>query len=159
MTQLLKAYNTFNNEGIVVTPTLVQSAGDTKRTAFQTPAKEESMVQAVSAKTAKQIHTILVGNVKHGIAMNAQYEGLEIGGKTATAYIYREGKYRREYHSSFYGFANDGEGHKYTIGVMVIRAKAENAYFASRSAVPVFKEVVDKMVSAEYLIPNNERRK
>ena len=67
---------------------------------------------------------------------------IETGGMLATAHIYRDGKYRREYHSSFYGFANDVKGNKYTIGVLVIRAKAPEMFYASRSAVPVFREVV-----------------
>ena len=59
----------------------------------------------------------------------------------------------REYHSSFYGFANDNEGHKYTIGVLVIRAKKYLKYFASQSAVPTFRRIVDTLVELDYLKP------
>ncbi|HSR74111.1 MAG TPA: hypothetical protein VLL31_04645, partial [Sulfurovum sp.] len=65
----------------------------------------------------------------------------------------KNGRYVREYHSSFYGFANDKEGHKYTFGVLVIRAKKPYKYFAAQSAVPTFRRVVDILVELDYLKP------
>lgn len=76
-----------------------------------------------------------------------------MGGKTGTAHIAKNGRYVREYHSSFYGFANDKEGHKYTIGVLVIRAKKYRHYFASKSAVPTFRRTLDILVELDYLKP------
>jgi cell division protein FtsI (penicillin-binding protein 3) len=66
------------------------------------------------------------------------------------------GRYVREYHSSFYGFANDKFDHKYTIGVLVIRAKKGNTYFASKSAVPTFRKIVQLLVEQGKLIPDPE---
>ena len=142
-TQLLKAYSVFNNEGISVTPQLLEFPKNKK--AFGT--------LVTSEKTANQIHEMLLENVERGIAKNATYDGLEIGGETGTAHIAKHGRYVREYHSSFYGFANDNEAHRYTIGVLVIRAKAKYAYFASQSAVPVFRKIVDAIVENGYLKP------
>jgi len=88
-----------------------------------------------------------------GTGVKAQYPGLEVGGKTGTAHIAKNGRYVREYHSSFYGFANDKEGNKYTIGVLVIRAKKRYKYFASLSAVPTFKRIVHTLVELDYLHP------
>jgi cell division protein FtsI (penicillin-binding protein 3) len=149
-TQLLKAYNVFNNEGSSITPHLVDFIQGSNNKSSDISSQNEKR-QTVSTKTAAQIHRMLVENVKHGTGTNAQHDGLEIGGKTGTAHIYRDGKYRREYHSSFYGFANDGEGNKYTIGVMVIRAKASGMFYASLSAVPIFKDTVDILVKKQYL--------
>jgi cell division protein FtsI (penicillin-binding protein 3) len=143
-TQLLKAYSVFNNEGISVTPKLLEFNQDQN--------EFENIV--ISKKAANQIHEILIEDVERGIGINAQYSGLEIGGKTGTAHMVKDGRYIREYHSSFYGFANDDEGAKYTIGVLVIKAQAQYAYFASRSAVPVFGKIVDVMVKSGYLVPS-----
>ena len=68
----------------------------------------------------------------------------------------KHGRYVREYHSSFYGFANDKFGHQYTIGVLVIRAKKRYKYFASQSAVPTFKNIVKILVEQGKLIPDPE---
>ena len=95
--------------------------------------------------------------VERGTGVKAQYPGLEVGGKTGTAHIAKNGRYVREYHSSFYGFANDKEGHKYTIGVLVIRAKKYRKYFASQSAVPTFRRTLDILVELyDYLKPEGD---
>jgi len=153
--QLLKAYSAFNNDGKAVTPRIVNYLADSKGRHF-TVKPDVPDIQAVSKKTANQMHNILLEVVKRGTGEKAQYLGLEIGGKTGTAHIVRNGKYVREYHSSFYGFANDKKGNKYTIGVLVIRAKKKYKYFASQSAVPTFKNIVNILVGQNKLIPDIE---
>ena len=150
--QIFKAYSAFNNDGIAVTPRLVDYLSDDKGRHYTLEPKVGDL-KAVGKKAANQIHNILLEVVKRGTGAKAQYPGLEIGGKTGTAHIAKHGRYVREYHSSFYGFANDKEGHKYTIGVLVIKAKKYHKYFASQSAVPTFRRVVDTLVELDYLKP------
>ena len=151
--QLWKAYSAFNNDGIAVTPRIVDYLEDAKGRHYILPPTEGDL-KAVGKKAANQIHEILKEVVKRGTGVKAQYPGLEIGGKTGTAHIAKHGHYVREYHSSFYGFANDKKGHKYTIGVLVIRAKGYHKYFASQSAVPTFKNAVRILVEQGYLEPD-----
>ena len=151
-TQLLKAYSAFNNDGLAITPRLVDYLQDAKGKHYTLPPKIGNM-QAVSKKAANQVHDILLEVVKRGTGVKAQYPGLEVGGKTGTAHIAKKGRYVREYHSSFYGFVNDKEGHKYTIGALVIRAKKPYKYFASQSAVPTFRRMLDILVELDYLKP------
>ena len=150
--QLFKAYSAFNNDGIAVTPRIVSYLEDIKGNHYTLEPRVNDL-EAVGKKAANQIHDILLEVVKRGTGVKAQYPGLEIGGKTGTAHIAKNGHYVREYHSSFYGFANDKEGHKYTIGVLVIRAKKRYKYFASLSAVPTFKRIVHTLVELDYLKP------
>jgi cell division protein FtsI (penicillin-binding protein 3) len=150
--QLLKAYSAFNNDGIAVTPRIVDYLEDATGKHYILPPTYGN-IQAVSKHTAEQVHEILKQVVARGTGRKAQYPGLEIGGKTGTAHIAKHGHYVREYHSSFYGFANDKLGHKYTIGVLVIRAKKWRKYFASQSAVPTFKNIVRILVEQGYLKP------
>ena len=150
--QLFKAYSAFNNDGIAVTPRIVDYLADTKGNHYTLEPKVGDL-HAVGKRAANQIHNILLEVVKRGTGVKAQYPGLEIGGKTGTAHIAKHGHYVREYHSSFYGFANDKEGHKYTIGVLVIKAKKYHKYFASQSAVPTFRRIVDTLVELDYLEP------
>ena len=91
---------------------------------------------------------ILKKVVKKGTATLADIEGLEIGGKTGTAHIARGGRYVRAYNSSFFGFANDRK-HRYTIGVTVIEPKEK--YFASQTAVPIFRDIVMELINEGYL--------
>ena len=64
--------------------------------------------------------------------------------------IAHKGEYAKEYHSSFFGFAND-EKHHYTIGVTVIRPKKE--HYASKTAAPIFRDIVMELVNEGYLNP------
>ena len=153
--QLFKAYSAFNNDGVAVTPRLVNYLEDAKGDHYTLKPKVGDL-HPVKKKTANQIHNILLEVVKRGTGVAAQYPGLEIGGKTGTAHIAKNGHYVREFHSSFYGFANDKEGHKYTIGVLVIRAKKYHKYFASQSAVPTFKKLVSILVEQGKLIQDPE---
>ena len=151
--QLFKAYSAFNNNGIAVTPRIVNYLQDAKGNHYTLKPKVGDL-KAISKKTAHDLHTILVEVVKRGTGVKAQYPGLEIGGKTGTARIARHGGYVSEYHSSFFGFANDKKGDKYTIGVLVIRPKTYHKFFASQSAVPTFKNAVRILVNQGYLHPD-----
>ncbi len=150
--QLFKAYSAFNNDGVAVTPRIVDYLQDAKGRHYTLEPKVGDL-KAVGKKAADQIHNILLEVVKRGTGVKAQYPGLEVGGKTGTAHIAKHGHYVREYHSSFYGFVNDKKGHKYTIGVLVIRAKKYQKYFASQSAVPTFRRIIDTLVELDYLEP------
>ncbi len=149
--QIFKAYSAFNNNGIAVTPKLVKKMSDQYGHSYEPPVTVDSL-QACSPKTARVINDMLQGTVNRGTGTAAQYDGLEVGGKTGTAHIYdlKAKKYVEKYHSSFFGFANDKLGHKYTIGVFAIKPK--KVYFASQTAAPTFQKIVGKMVEANYLV-------
>jgi cell division protein FtsI (penicillin-binding protein 3) len=126
--QLLKAYNVFNNNGIAITPKIADVKTTSKR--------------VVSAKVANEMLRILRKVVLKGTAKNAYIKGIFTAGKTGTAHVSINSKYEKIYNSSFFGFAND-KTHKYTIGVTFFDIKAPFPnYFASRSAVPLFKKIV-----------------
>jgi len=149
--QLLKAYSAFNNGGVAVTPKIASFISDRFGKIYGVEF-DISSLNSCSKRVANIMHSILIDVVERGTGKRAKYEGLEVGGKTGTAQIAHKGKYIDKYHSSFFGFANDNNGHKYTIGVLVIKPKRH--YFASRSAVPIFREIVEKMVEFNYLIPD-----
>ena len=146
--QLVKAYSVFNNNGVAVTPKIVEYLTDNRGRKYNINL-DTSSLNACTPQTAEAVHSILMDVVEIGTGSSAQYDGLEVGGKTGTAHIAYKGKYIEEYHSSFYGFANDKFGHKYTIGVLVIKAK--KVYFASQTAAPMFFDVVSQMVKYNYL--------
>jgi cell division protein FtsI (penicillin-binding protein 3) len=151
--QLLRAYSAFNNEGIMSTPQIVDYVKDSDGKVYDTSTIPPS--EACSIQTANEVKNMLISVVQNGTGKGAIYEGLEVGGKTGTAHVAKNGVYIASYHSSFYGFVNDERGAKYTIGVFVI--KPRNLYFASEVAVPVFHKVVEGMVKFGYLKPTMPR--
>ncbi len=158
--QLLKAYSVFNNNGYSVTPKIVNNIShDGNIMETDTP----QSVQIIKKSTAQEIKRLLVKTVQEGTGTAAKIYGLEVGGKTGTANISKgkAGYSRKKYITSFFGFVND-KNKKYTIGVTarepVSRGKYWHYYYASNSAVPVFKEVVRSLIKLNYLNPEiNEK--
>ncbi len=144
--QVLKAYSVFNNDGKIVTPYIVK----------KDPNIPEPKV--ISSNTANYMKRMLIKTVEKGTGRKTQIDGLEIGGKTGTANVVEKGRYQRKYMSSFFGFVND-KNQRYTIGVTVNdpvnRGKKWYYYYASNSAVPIFKEIVKILIKLDYLHPNN----
>jgi len=148
--QVLKAYNIFNNNGRMVTPYIASYfKGDDGK---KYPIFRDSEREIIPISVAKRMQSILIKTVKKGTGKNADVNGLVIGGKTGTAHIAEGGGYARKYNSSFFGFANDKKNN-FTIGVLVIEPKKRYHYFASLSAVPIFKEVVLRLEEEGFLTP------
>lgn len=147
--QLVKAFNVFNNGGRLVNPMVVEALYDDNGRTI--PMQVQAPTQVISPATAERMKQILIKTVNVGTGTIAKTPGLEVGGKTGTAHIAKNGGYVNSYHTSFIGFANDGK-HNYTIGITVINPRT--VYFASITAVPAFKAIVDLMVEEKYLRPD-----
>ncbi|WP_024787450.1 MULTISPECIES: peptidoglycan D,D-transpeptidase FtsI family protein [unclassified Lebetimonas] len=126
--ELLKAYNVFNNNGVMVTPKIADVPTDKKK--------------VIKTLTANEMLNILRKVVLKGTAKAALMDNIFTAGKTGTAHTTQNGVYQKVYNSSFFGFA-DANGKKYTIGITFFHVKAPFPYyFASATAVPVFKKIV-----------------
>ena len=146
--QILKAYNIFNNRGRMLTPYIVDKLIDMNGNT--TSLAPQGSTQVISATTAKRMKNILIKTVNEGTGVNTIVQGLEVGGKTGTAHIAEKGRYVNKYNTSFFGFAND-EKHSYTLGVTVVQPKTN--HFASLTAVPVHKQMIDLLIEFDYLKP------
>lgn len=153
--QLLKSYNIFNNDGKIITPKIA-SIKITK------DGKEEPIVamkptRVISKTNSKIMNQILQSVVIRGTGKSTKTDGLTIGGKTGTSEFFKRinGVKVKGYNSSFFGFANDVNS-KYTIGVTVIEPNPVGyVHFASQSAVPTFKNIVDTLIEEGLLKPSN----
>jgi len=151
--QLWKAYSSFNNNGIAVTPRITAYLQNQKGKKYRIPPRRGDL-RPINKQTAHQMKKILKKVVSDGTGKAAIYLGLEIGGKTGTAHIVEHRKYIDKYNSSFYGFVNDDKGNKYTIGVVAIRLDKKHMHFASQSAVPTFRKIVANLIELDYLKPD-----
>ncbi len=150
--QLVRAYNVFNNRGRLVEPRIVSQIIDPFGKKYPVSQSLDTK-QVIPQATAAKMMYILEKVVKKGTGTKAYTPGLRIGGKTGTAHIASKGGYANLYNSSFIGFANDKE-HRFTIGVLIREPKKKYHYFASMSAVPVFKQIVDILVDQGELKPD-----
>jgi cell division protein FtsI (penicillin-binding protein 3) len=149
--QILKAYNAFNNRGRTLQPYMVENLIDEHGNVQSQ--KPQGSVQVISQATAERMKKIMIKTVQEGTGVNTIIPGLEVGGKTGTAHIAEKGRYVRKYNTSFFGFANDKNSH-YTIGVTVVQPKAN--HFASLTAVPVYKQVIELLMEFDYLHPEEK---
>ncbi len=148
--QLIKAYNAFNNHGIMVTPRIISAFINPNGKITKIPMGPTT--RAISASTALIMKRILIKVVNKGTAKTAIIPGLTIGGKTGTAHITKHGKYINQYNSTFIGFVDNNKS-KYTIGILVKQPQVRD-YYAAGTAVPVFKKIVDVLIAQHYLNPN-----
>lgn len=148
--QILKAYSVFNNKGYMVTPQIVDYLETSNGKKLDIPV--DKPVQVVSERTANEVRRMLIKTVKAGTGTATDLEGLEIGGKTGTAQIARDGRYQKEYISSFFGFVND-KNKRYTIGVTTFNPVGRKwwHHYASHAAAKPFKDIVETMVTLGYL--------
>jgi cell division protein FtsI (penicillin-binding protein 3) len=154
--QLIKAYSVFSNDGKIITPQIMKSITSANGVKYTNIKKEDE--QVISKQTANQMRELLIKTVEKGTGRRAFIEGLQIGGKTGTAKMPdASGKYAKEYISSFFGFVDDYDGNSYTVGVRTLRPKgtAWFHFYASESAVPVFRETVETLINLGYLKPKN----
>lgn len=143
--QLLAGYNVFNTSGKLLTPRIASHLEDRIGNKFALPAQK--LRQVLRPATAQTLQQILIETVEKGTGKKAEVEGVTVGGKTGTAHIAERGRYVNRYNSSFFGFANDKAGdRRYTIGVVVFEPDETKEYFASQTAVPVFKNIVELLV-------------
>jgi len=149
--QILKAYSAFNNNGREVVPRIARKFS-LKNSEFR-PIFYPNQKQVIPVAVAKRVKKILIKTVLKGTGTAAIYDGLEIGGKTGTAHIAAGGGYTNNYNSSFFGFANDKKN-RFTIGVLVRIPKKKYYYYASQTAVPIFRQIVQKLVEEGYLTPS-----
>jgi cell division protein FtsI (penicillin-binding protein 3) len=140
--QLIKAFNVFNNNGLMVNPKIASYVIDKQN--IRHDIKNDEPVKVISENIATIVQKTLIETVKEGTGIKAFVDGVIVGGKTGTAQIAQGGVYHKRYNSSFIGFANDDDGAKFTIGVLVIEPNRN--YFGSQSAAPIFKDIVIGMI-------------
>ena len=145
--QIFKVFGGFNNNGFVVEPRLVDYIMNHDQDKIYTKTNTE---QILSYDTARKIKNILIKTVKIGTGKVTRTKGLEVGAKTGTAHVAKDGGYADEYRSSMFGFAND-QNSSFTLGVTTFDPKGK--HFGSQTSGKVFKKMVDVMVEQGYLIP------
>lgn len=139
--QTLALYNAVANNGVKIQPIIVKEIrkADNVIQSFQTRVLNEKLC---SDETLKKLKLMLEGVVEHGTAKNILSADYKVAGKTGTARKVKNGKYVREYSTSFVGYF-PAENPKYSCIVIIDSPKGVNVY-GGDVAAPVFKELADK---------------
>lgn len=143
---VLAFYNAVANNGKFVKPKFVK---EIRRRGKVVKTYDTEIIgkKIASDNTIAQAREMMEGVVKNGTAKNLNGLIYKIGGKTGTAQIAVNGRYRDGgkvvYNASFVGYFPADEP-KYTCMVMV-SAPSNSVYYGNVVAGPIFKAVADKV--------------
>lgn len=144
--QMLALFNGVANDGRMVKPIIVKSIMKADKTVeqFETEVINQKIC---SPATLQKLKIMLEGVVERGTASNINHSHYKIAGKTGTAKKVKNGRYVKEYYTSFAGYF-PAEEPKYSCIVVIDNPKGYQIYGSDVSA-PVFKEIADKIYSLE----------
>lgn len=144
--QMLALFNGVANDGKMVKPMIVREVMKADRSVekFETAVINEKIC---SKETLQKLKIMMEGVVERGTASNINHSHYKIAGKTGTAKKVKNGRYVKEYYTSFAGYF-PAEAPKYSCIVVIDNPKGYQIYGSDVSA-PVFKEIADKIYSLE----------
>ena len=144
--EMINAFSGIANNGLMMTPYVVDSILDAKGDKIQT-LKPMPKNQVISPEVAQQLRIIMVNSVEKNIL--AKIKGYQIAGKTGTAQVPdATGGYSDESIQSFIGYA-PAEDPKF---VILIKLDKPEAPLAGSTVVPMFQELA-KYILDYYEIP------
>lgn len=144
--QILTLYNAVANDGKMIRPVLVKSIRkvDKEISNYKTSVISERIC---SDETLRKVKILLEGVVERGTASNINNANYKIAGKTGTAQSLKDGRYIRQYYTSFAGYF-PADNPKYSAIVVMDNPKGYRQY-GSDVAAPVFKEIADKIYALD----------
>jgi cell division protein FtsI/penicillin-binding protein 2 len=144
--EMINAFSGIANNGLMMTPYVVDSILDAKGDKIQT-LKPKPKNQVISPEVAQQLRIIMVNSVEKNIL--AKIKGYQIAGKTGTAQVPdASGGYSDKTIQSFIGYA-PAEDPKF---VILIKLDKPEAPLAGSTVVPMFQELA-KYILDYYEIP------
>ncbi len=131
--QLAAAYNTLANDGLYVSPRLVEG----------TPAGERREV--IRPESARTIRGLLQAVIAEGISNAAGLKGYALAGKTGTSQVAVNGKYSDSLFDSVFAGFFPADAPRVTIAVTVHGATTN--YHGSMLAAPIYKKIAASVIS------------
>lgn len=138
--QLLTTVSSIINGGDRITPHFGVAVKDENGELVET--LQYKTTEAIcTAETSETMRYLLKRVVEEGGGKNAQIEGYEIGGKTATSQTLPRSEHK--YISSFLGFAPASDP---KVLVLVLINNPEGMYYGGQIAAPVAKEIMENIL-------------
>lgn len=140
--QLISAACSVVNGGRLMKPFIVDAVLDTEGNVID-KTLPQVMSTPIREETSALMRTLLLNVVDNGGGRNAHIDGYEIGGKTGTAQVYKNGRVSSDTHiGSFIGFAPMDEPR---IAVLVTVSEAQVPVdFGSVTAAPYARQILEQ---------------
>ncbi len=138
----LTMFNAVANNGIMLKPMIIKriTKADKEVNVYRTTVINK---QICSDETLAQIKLLLEGVVERGTANNINDADYKIAGKTGTAQTFKNGRYQKQYMTSFAGYF-PADAPQYSCIVVIENPRGFYQY-GSSVAAPVFKEIADQV--------------
>ncbi len=153
--QLVQAYGTLANEGILVPARIVLGTRDEEGHFLAQEPPEPRRV--VSARTAVTMTNMMEGVVLRGTGGNAKVSGYHLAGKTGTAKKVRPGSgvyTENEYFASFGGFGPLRD--PALVGFVVLDTPRGGFYYGGLVAAPVFSRIMADALAYLRVAPDDD---
>jgi len=152
--QLLQAYAALVNGGYLVHPRLVKAILDDRgNVIYKFPIKKKEKV--ISKWTSLKMRKILASVVEQGTGQAAKFKQYYVAGKTGTAWKVVDGKYSQEKILATFVAAIPATKPKFVLAVLVDEPQVnETMAWSSKIAVPIFKELAEKVIAKYKLKPD-----
>lgn len=147
--QTLTLYNAVANDGKMMKPMFVKEIREKGKV---THVYEPEVLNPAIAKpeTIKSARKLLEGVVQNGTAKNMKNTVYQVAGKTGTAQVANNGKYKGEkliYQASFVGYF-PADKPRYTC-IVIVNAPSNDVYYGGLVAGPIFKQIADRVYATE----------
>jgi len=142
--QVLNAYATIANGGVMMEPRVVRSIVTPEGNEVRSfpPQRVRSVI---SPETAATLSQMLVGVVENGTGRNARIPGVRIAGKTGTAQQLEGGSYsQKAYTATFVGFY---PADRPQVAMIVMLDKPRTNIYGGSTSAPIFRRIVQKTMS------------
>ncbi|MDO1445806.1 penicillin-binding protein [Rhodocytophaga aerolata] len=143
---ILAFYNAIANNGKMIQPIIVKEARITDNAEEQYQARVINE-KVCSDRTLRIVRKMLEGVVERGTAKSIRNNDYKIAGKTGTSQKLKDGRYTREYYTSFAGYF-PADKPKYSC-IVVIDGPQGYRQYGAEVAAPVFKEIADKVYARD----------
>ena len=136
--QLLTAVCSIGNDGVLLQPHYIKALTDENGKVVKKYDKTE-VRRVISSDTAKEMREMMEYAVTDGGAGGAKLAGYRVGGKTGTANKVEDGKYGKNYYSSFIGMAPMDDP---KVAILVVVDSPKGSYYGSLVACPIAKSIL-----------------
>lgn len=148
--QLLNAFCSCINGGVLNTPEVMNSLLDGEKVAYDNPIIAKN--KTISSDVNSQLRYLLEMSLSKAGEMTF-INGYKIAGKTGTAQKFENGQIARgKYVSSFFGFINQGENPSFAVLLCVDEA-SNGAYYGSVVAKPYAKMLFERIIEYKNIEP------
>ena len=142
----LSLYNAVAKGGTMMRPYIVKSVSKADRI-IEEYGPTVSNKAVSSPETISKLRLLLEGVVESGTAKNINNAQYKIAGKTGTSVTLKDGRYTKDYMTSFAGYF-PADNPEYSC-IVVIEDPKGYLQYGSSVAAPVFKEIADKIFSKD----------